>query len=52
MSKVRIDIDGEALARGAEVLGTETVEDTVNAALREIARVLPDPPEPAQGLST
>lgn len=35
MSKTVIDIDDEALADAAEVLGTRTKKDTVNAALRE-----------------
>lgn len=38
MSRVWIDIDDEALARAAEILGTETTEETVNTALREAAR--------------
>ncbi len=37
MSKTMIDIDDEALAEAAEVLGTTTKKDTVNAALVEIA---------------
>ncbi|MEU7042957.1 type II toxin-antitoxin system VapB family antitoxin [Streptomyces varsoviensis] len=36
MSKTMIDIDDEALALAAEVLGTKTKKDTVNAALAEI----------------
>ncbi|MDH6118757.1 Arc/MetJ family transcription regulator [Kitasatospora sp. GAS204A] len=36
MSKTMIDIDDEALAIAAEVLGTKTKKDTVNAALVEI----------------
>jgi Arc/MetJ family transcription regulator len=36
MAKTVIDIDEEALAMAAEVLGTKTKKDTVNAALREI----------------
>ncbi|GGQ52178.1 type II toxin-antitoxin system VapB family antitoxin [Kitasatospora griseola] len=36
MSKTLIDIDDEALALAAEVLGTKTKKDTVNAALAEI----------------
>ncbi|MGP3968979.1 type II toxin-antitoxin system VapB family antitoxin [Streptomyces sp. 6N223] len=35
MSKTVIDIDDEALADAAEILGTRTKKDTVNAALRE-----------------
>ncbi|MEC4014840.1 type II toxin-antitoxin system VapB family antitoxin [Streptomyces sp. H27-D2] len=36
MAKTMIDIDEEALAFAAEVLGTKTKKDTVNAALTEI----------------
>ncbi|MFD5318436.1 type II toxin-antitoxin system VapB family antitoxin [Streptomyces sp. NPDC127098] len=36
MSRTVIDLDDEALAEAARHLGTETEEDTVNAALREI----------------
>lgn len=36
MAKTLIDLDEEALALAAEVLGTRTKKDTVNAALREI----------------
>ncbi len=36
MAKTLIDLDEEALAFAAEVLGTKTKKDTVNAALREI----------------
>lgn len=35
MAKTLIDIDDEALALAAEVLGTRTKKDTVNAALTE-----------------
>jgi Arc/MetJ family transcription regulator len=35
MAKTVIDIDDEALADAAEILGTKTKKDTVNAALRE-----------------
>ncbi|WP_236543924.1 type II toxin-antitoxin system VapB family antitoxin [Spiractinospora alimapuensis] len=31
-----IDIDDQALAKGAEVLGTATKQDTVNAALKDV----------------
>lgn len=40
MTKVLIDIDDEALARAAEVLGTSTKKDTVNTALQETVRRL------------
>lgn len=36
MSKTVIDIDDEALELAAQVLGTKTKKDTVNAALAEI----------------
>ena len=35
MTKILIDIDDEALAEAAELLGTKTKKDTVNTALRE-----------------
>lgn len=37
MTKMLIDIDEDALAEAAEVLGTKTKKDTVNTALRESA---------------
>jgi Arc/MetJ family transcription regulator len=40
MSKTPIEIDLEALAIAAEVLGTTTKKDTVNAALREVGQRL------------
>ncbi|HEY1643321.1 MAG TPA: type II toxin-antitoxin system VapB family antitoxin [Streptosporangiaceae bacterium] len=40
MVRMSIDIDQEALAVAAEVLGTTTETDTVNAALREVGRRL------------
>lgn len=36
-TKTPIEIDDEALAAAAEVLGTRTKKDTVNAALREVS---------------
>ncbi|MFF4378596.1 type II toxin-antitoxin system VapB family antitoxin [Kitasatospora sp. NPDC001547] len=36
MAKTMIDIDEEALSLAAEVLGTTTKKDTVNAALAEV----------------
>jgi Arc/MetJ family transcription regulator len=36
MTKTLIDLDDEALAEAAKLLGTSTKKDTVNAALREI----------------
>ncbi len=37
MTKMLIDIDEEALAEAAAILGTTTKKDTVNTALRETA---------------
>ncbi|CAM5439169.1 hypothetical protein SAVIM338S_02607 [Streptomyces avidinii] len=37
MAEPEIDVDEEVLEWAAEALGTHTVEDTVNAALAEIA---------------
>lgn len=37
MTKILVDVDDEALAEAAEVLGTKTKKDTVNAALRQTA---------------
>jgi Arc/MetJ family transcription regulator len=36
MTKTLIDLDDEALADAAKLLGTSSKKDTVNAALREI----------------
>jgi Arc/MetJ family transcription regulator len=40
MVKTPIEIDQEALAIAAEVLGTKTKKETVNAALREVGQRL------------
>lgn len=40
MVKTPIEIDQEALETAAEVLGTRTKKDTVNAALREVGQRL------------
>lgn len=40
MIKTPIEIDQEALAIAAEVLGTKTKKETVNAALREVGQRL------------
>jgi Arc/MetJ family transcription regulator len=40
MVKTPIEIDQDALAIAAEVLGTKTKKDTVNAALREVGQRL------------
>jgi Arc/MetJ family transcription regulator len=40
MVKTPIEIDQDALATAAEVLGTTTKKDTVNAALREVGERL------------
>jgi Arc/MetJ family transcription regulator len=46
MVKTSIEIDQDALAMTAEVLGTTTDKDTVNAALREVGKRLGWPPQP------
>jgi Arc/MetJ family transcription regulator len=38
MMKTPIEIDQDALAIAAEVLGTKTKKDTVNAALRDVGQ--------------
>jgi Arc/MetJ family transcription regulator len=38
MGKTLIDVDEELLGRCRQILGTSTKKDTVNAALREVAR--------------
>jgi Arc/MetJ family transcription regulator len=40
MIKTPVEIDEDALATAAEVLGTKTKKDTVNAALREVGQRL------------
>jgi Arc/MetJ family transcription regulator len=40
MAATLIEIDEEALAAAAAVLGTKTPDDTVNAALREVGQRL------------
>ena len=40
MVKTPIEIDEEALRTAAQVLGTKTKKDTVNAALREVGQRL------------
>lgn len=40
VTKTPIEIDEEALAVAAEVLGTKTKKDTVNAALRDVGQRL------------
>ncbi len=40
MTKMLIDVDEDALAEAAELLGTKTKKDTVNTSLREIAQRL------------
>ncbi len=37
MTKTFVEIDDDALADAAEVLGARTTKDTVNAALREVS---------------
>jgi Arc/MetJ family transcription regulator len=40
MTKILVDVDDDALAAAADVLGTTTKRDTVNAALRETVEAL------------
>lgn len=40
VKKTPVEIDDEALAAAARVLGTTTKKDTVNAALREVSQRL------------
>jgi Arc/MetJ family transcription regulator len=40
MTKTPVEIDDDALAAAARVLGTTTKKDTVNAALREVSQRL------------
>jgi len=40
MPATLIELDAEALAAAAAVLGTKTADDTVNGALREVAERL------------
>lgn len=40
MTKILIDVDDDALAEAAELLGTKTKNDTVNTSLRETAQRL------------
>jgi Arc/MetJ family transcription regulator len=37
VTKILIDVDDDALAEAAELLGTKTKKDTVNTSLRETA---------------
>lgn len=39
MAKTLVDIDEKLLAQAAEILGTKTKKDTVNAALRDVVRI-------------
>jgi hypothetical protein len=38
MARISFDVNGEWLADAREELGTETAEETINAALGEVAR--------------
>lgn len=38
MAKVSIDIDMDRFAQAREIFGTETISDTIDAALREVIR--------------
>jgi Arc/MetJ family transcription regulator len=54
MTRIRVDIDDEALAEASRLLGIKTTRDTVNLALREVAQrrrgaeALADPATPDQ----
>ncbi len=39
MSKTSVEIDLDRLNRAREILGTETIRDTIDAAFREVIRV-------------
>lgn len=39
MAKTSVEIDMGQLAQVREILGTETIRDTINAAFREVIRV-------------
>ena len=39
MAKTSVDIDLERLNRTREILGTESIRDTIDAAFREVIRV-------------
>ena len=39
MAKTSVEIDQEQLKRAREILGTETIRDTIEAAFREVIRV-------------
>jgi len=41
--EVSVDVDEDALAAAAAVLGTKTKKDTINAALREVGQRLERP---------
>ncbi|MEV8595338.1 type II toxin-antitoxin system VapB family antitoxin [Streptomyces sp. NPDC052012] len=38
MSNLYVEVDDDALSEAAEILGTKTKKDTVNAALLEVAK--------------
>lgn len=38
MTKRLVDIDDDLLAKAREILGADTIKDTVNGALRELTR--------------
>ena len=38
MPKLYVEVDDDALSEAASILGTTTKKDTVNAALREVAK--------------
>jgi Arc/MetJ family transcription regulator len=40
MTRIRVDVDDEALAEASRLFGTKTARDTINGALREVAQRL------------
>ena len=39
MSKTSVEVDKDIARQAAEILGTETLKDTINAALKEVVQV-------------
>jgi Arc/MetJ family transcription regulator len=51
MAKTSVDIDMDKLDRVREILGTESIRETINAAFREVIRIaaVRDPSDPRRG---
>jgi Arc/MetJ family transcription regulator len=43
VAKTTVDIDADRLARVREILGTKTIRETIDAAFREVIRVVAGP---------